>query len=277
MSNKTVFIILDGCGYDVATENLGYLEHLAATGIGSKFKVEGELPSLSRPMYETLITGLPVYQHGITNNLVVRTSNQTSIFDLCIENKLTTAASAYYWMSELYVSAPYCHFKDRVQLKGDAKIQHGIYYFEDQYPDSHVIADAEYLRQQYAPDFILVHPMNIDDAGHKFGSNSDEYHNAVANANLFMSTVIPIWLEAGYQIVITADHGMNEHHLHGGNSYVQRMVPLYIISDKVIRGEHTEKTINQLFVAPIICRLLELEPASGMKSLSEMEVDIFEA
>jgi len=277
MTNKAILIILDGCGYDVATENLGFLEHLVAKGIGSKYKVQGELPSLSRPMYETLMTGLPVYQHGITNNLVVRTSNQISLFDLCMENNLTTAASAYYWMSELYVRAPFQYFTDRVQLEADAKIQHGIYYFEDQYPDSHVFADAEYLRQHYGSDFLLVHPMNIDDAGHKFGSNSTEYHRAVAYANVFLSTVVPIWMEAGYQIVVTADHGMNEHHLHGGNSDLQRVVPLYIISDKVVKGDHAEKMISELFIAPIICRLLEIAPSSGMKPLSELEADIFEA
>ncbi len=276
MNNKTILIILDGCGYDVATENLGFLEHLVEIGKGSKFRVHGELPSVSRPMYETLLTGLLVYQHGITNNQIVRTSNQVSLFDLCMDNNLTTAASAYYWMSELYVHAPFRHFIDRVQLKGDAKIQHGIYYFEDHYPDSHVFADAEYLRQQYSSDFILVHPMNIDDAGHRYGSNSSEYHRAVANANVFISTVVPIWMEAGYQIVITADHGMNEHHLHGGNSDSQRMVPLYIISDKVTKGEHTEKIISELLIAPIICRLLKIEPSPSMKSFLEMEADIFE-
>lgn len=276
MTNKTILIILDGCCYDVATENLGYLEHLVSAGMGSKFRVQGELPSLSRPMYETIMTGLPVYQHGITNNLIVRTSNQISLFDLCLENNLTTAASAYYWMSELYVRAPFHHIVDRVQLDADAKIQHGIYYYEDQYPDSHVYNDAEFLRSKYQPDFLLVHPMNIDDAGHKFGSNSAEYHRAVAYNNILLSTVIPIWLEFGYQIVVTSDHGMNEHHLHGGNTDLQRMVPLYILSDKVIKGDHTQEIQSELFLAPILCQLLDINPSMGMRAISEMEEDIFE-
>jgi predicted AlkP superfamily pyrophosphatase or phosphodiesterase len=276
MSSRTILIILDGCGYEVATENLGYLEHLVSVGRGSKFQVQGELPSLSRPMYETLMTGLPVYKHGITNNLIVRTSNQISLFDLCRNNNLTTAASAYYWMSELYIRAPFDHFRDRIQLCADAKIMHGIFYFEDQYPDSHVYTDAEYLRQQFEPDFMLVHPMNIDDTGHKFGSDSSEYHSTVAYENILLSTILPIWMEAGYQIVVTADHGMNEHRLHGGNTDLQRMVPLYIISDKVIKGFHTERKFSELFLAPILCRLLEINPSSGMQVLSEMEVDIFE-
>ncbi len=277
MSNKTILILLDGCGFDTATENLGFLEHLVLAGQAGKFKVLGELPSLSRPMYETLMTGVAVYQHGITNNLIIRNSNQISLFDLCGRNHLTTAASAYYWISELYVRAPFSHMTDRIQLGCEGRIQHGIYYYEDHYPDSHVYNDAEFLRQQYEPDFMLVHPMNIDDAGHKFGGHSSEYHQMVAYDNTLLSTVLPIWLSQGYQIVVTADHGMNEHHLHGGNSKMQRMVPLYIISDKVIKGDHTQPEISELFIAPILCRLLEISPSDSMKALSEMEENIFEA
>jgi predicted AlkP superfamily pyrophosphatase or phosphodiesterase len=277
MSNKTILILLDGCGYENATENLGYLEHLVSVGKAGKYQVEGELPSLSRPMYETIMTGLPVYKHGITNNLAVRNSNQISLFDLCRDNNLTTAAAAYYWMSELYVRAPFHHFNDHIQLQTDDKIMHGIYYFEDQYPDSHVYADAEFLRQMFEPDFMLVHPMNIDYAGHKSGSNSAEYHSAAAYDNILLSTVLPLWMEYGYQIVVTADHGMNEHRLHGGNTRLQRMVPLYILSDKVIAGDYTKQEFSELFLAPILCRLLEIKPSLGMRSLSEMEADIFEA
>ena len=277
MSNRTILILLDGCGYEVATENLGYLEHLVAQGICGKYRIQGELPSLSRPMYETIMTGLPVYQHGITNNLIVRTSEQISLFDLCREHNLTTAASAYFWMSELYTRDPFDPLTDRIQLCADAKIQHGIYYYEDQYPDSHVYSDADYLRRQYQPDFLLVHPMNIDDTGHKYGSNSSEYHKMTAYENIILSTVVPVWLAAGYQIAVTADHGMNEHHLHGGNTDLQRLVPLYIISDRVKRGDHTKHSYSTLFLAPILCRLLAIAPSSGMRLLSEMEEDIFEA
>ncbi|HWT73304.1 MAG TPA: alkaline phosphatase family protein [Mobilitalea sp.] len=277
MADKTILIILDGCGYDAATENLGYLEHLVAAGKGCKLKVQGELPSVSRPMYETILTGLPVHQHGITNNLIVRTSNQISLFDLCRNNNLTTAASAYYWISELYVRSPFVHTEDRLQLYADAKIQHGIYYYEDQYPDSHVFCDAEYLHRHFQPDFLLVHTMNIDDAGHKYGSDSTEYHKAAAYENLLLSTFLPLWLMEGWQIVVTADHGMNEHRLHGGNSPLQRLVPLYIISDKVVKDDFTCHTFSELIVAPLLCRLLGIEPSAGMKVISEMEEDIFEA
>lgn len=56
---KTIFVLLDACGYEIATRYLGYLEHMVDYGLAAKYKVRGELPSMSRPMYETLMTGVP--------------------------------------------------------------------------------------------------------------------------------------------------------------------------------------------------------------------------
>ena len=276
--SKTIFILIDGLAYKQAVHNLGFLEHLIEQGLGLKTKVLSELPSSSRPLYETLLTGLPVSKHGIVCNLTVRRSKFQSIFDLCKENGLTTAASAYYWISELYTRAPFQHIDDRIRLMEDGAVNHGIYYFEDSYPDSHVFLDAEYLRGSFDPDFLLVHSMNVDDAGHKDGSNSAGYYSAAAKLNVVISTILPVWLKAGYNILVTSDHGMNEFGLHGGNTKEQRLVPLYIFSEQVKKNRELfcEDPLPQLFMAPILCRLLAIEKSGEMKELCELGVDLFE-
>jgi len=276
--SKTIFVLIDGLGYTQATENLGFPEHLIEQGMGIKAKVMSELPSSSRPLYETLLTGLPVVKHGIASNLVVQRSTSKSIFDLCRENNLKTSASAYYWISELYTCAPFDPVQHRIQLNQDGIIQNGIYYFEDFYPDSHVFAEAEYLRRSFDPDFLFVHSMNVDDAGHKEGSNSALYYKTVAKLNIVLSSVLPLWLREGYQVVITADHGMSDYGLHGGNSPGQRMVPLYIFSNQTIhkKGLFDENALPQLMIAPALCALLGIDQSEGMKSLSALGVDLFE-
>ncbi len=275
---KTIFILIDGLGYRQATHNLGFLEHLVEQGMGLKTRVLSELPSSSRPLYETLLTGLPAAIHGIACNLTVRRSKFQSVFDLCRENGLTTAASAYYWISELYTRAPFQHVDDRIRLMNDGAINHGIYYFEDSYPDSHVFSDAEYLRGSFDPDFLLVHSMNVDDAGHKDGCNSPGYYMAAAKLNVVLSGVLPGWMKAGYNILVTSDHGMDEFGLHGGNTQNQRLVPLYIFSNQVRKatGLFSEEPLPQLAVAPILCRLLALHKSREMKDLYEFGVDLFE-
>lgn len=54
--------------------------------------------------------------------------------------------------------------RDRFTNDPEQLIQHGIFYHQDTYPDSHLYLDAEWLRHHHDPDFLLVHSMNVDDA-----------------------------------------------------------------------------------------------------------------
>ena len=266
---------MDACRYDTGTENAGYLEHLIDYGKGAKYRVRGELPSMSRPMYETSLTGLPSSVHGITHNQVVRPSAFPNVFSLCRQQGLVTAAAAYQWMSELY-SRPgrFDPLRDRYQLSGEGSICHGIFYYEDQYPDTHLFGDGEFLRETYRPDFLLFHSMNVDYWGHQKGSASPEYTQAVATVMEQISLLLPRWQADGWQVVITADHGMNAMGMHGGPTADQRTIPLYIFSPRARAGRFEEEEISQLNLAPLLCRLLELPPAQGM--LTELQIHFAE-
>lgn len=267
---KTIFVLLDACQFEGGTVNLGYLEHMTDYKICAKYKVKGEMPSLSRPMYETLMTGLPANKHGITHNGCVRKSDKESLFYLCRKNGLKSGAAAYFWMSELYNYAPFDKMKDRMIVNQDGLIDYGIYYWEDTYPDTHLFADGEYIRKTYAPDFMLYHSMGIDMWGHMKGSESKEYAGAIAAVGEILSAYIPQWLEEGNNVVITADHGMNPLGMHGGSDAIQRDTPLYIFSDKVLKGRFDDEYISQLNIAPLLCRLLEISPSEDMIQPNEI-------
>ncbi|MDP4164084.1 MAG: alkaline phosphatase family protein, partial [Bacillota bacterium] len=177
MSNKLAFIMLDGLRYDTAVSQMGYMHHLVEKGIAARYKVKSELPSLSRPLYEVLLTGTPAYKNGITTNQTVRLSHQESLFHLTKKNGLKNATASYYWVSELYNSAPFNPMTDRIQLETDKPIERGIFYWEDHYPDTHLFSDANFLLDTYEPDFLYVHSMNIDDDGHKYTADSKGYRN----------------------------------------------------------------------------------------------------
>ncbi|WHY88620.1 alkaline phosphatase family protein [Neobacillus novalis] len=267
MSNKLIFIMLDGLRYDTAVSQMGYMHHLIEQGKAARYKVKSELPSLSRPLYEVLLTGTPVYQNGITTNQTVRLSKEESLFHLTKKNGLTNATASYYWVSELYNSAPFNPMTDRIQLNPNNTIERGIFYWEDHYPDTHLFADANYLLQTYEPDFLYVHSMNIDDDGHKFTADSKEYRNRAIAVDILLASVLPQWMDAGYQILLTADHGMNDDGQHGGTTTADRDVPLFLISDQVKPGIHEEE-IPQLQIAPLACELLNIKPAAAMQQLS---------
>jgi predicted AlkP superfamily pyrophosphatase or phosphodiesterase len=253
MNNKVIFVVLDGLNYQVAQNSMGYLSALIANHQATRYQVSCELPSLSRPLYECLLTGEPPAKSGIVNNQIVRLSQHSSVFSLAQAAGLTTAAAAYHWVSELYNISPYNLVRDRITNDKNLAIQHGIFYHLDHYPDEILFADAEYLRQQYQPDFLLIHPMNIDDAGHKFGLDSSAYRNSARDADIILSNYLPSWMALGYQIVITSDHGMSIDKNHGGSSKDECTVPLYLIGEQF---SHRETTVKQIEICGLLCQLL---------------------
>lgn len=266
MHNKTVFVLLDGLQSQYAKEHLGYLEHCCEKKRAAKYEVLGELPSASRPMYETIFTGVPVYEHGITNNGIVRQSNQTHLFQLLKQVHKKSLVLAYYWISELYLSSPFDLKKDVFHEDPDSCIDRGFFYYEDTYPDNHLYSLASSLMDREDYDFVLIHPMGIDDAGHKYGAGSKEYSAAVMQNDKLLSTYIPLWQQAGFSVVVAADHGMSENGYHGGNSAMQRRTALYILDSRVKTGFMT-KELTTLQMAPLLCYLLGIQPTEKMEKL----------
>ncbi len=225
---KTLLVVLDGLNYQVASDALGYLQAECAVGKGRLYKLECELPSLSRPLYECILTGVKPVQSGVVHNGVCRLSHHRSVFHYARAAGLTTAAAAYNWVSELYNQSPFKAVRDRHTEDETLPIQYGHFYHADHYPDSHLFEDGESLRQRYRPDFLLFHPMNIDDAGHRCGLSSPQYRNAARTADGLLSHYLSAWLAEDYQVMVTADHGMNDDRSHGGVLPEERQVPLFV-------------------------------------------------
>jgi len=265
-AEKLIVVVLDGLRYDSARKYLGYVEHLVEQGLVHCYKVNSQLPSLSRPLYEVLLTGTPAARNGITANHIVRLSYEQSVFHLATQAGLRTAAAAYHWVSELYNSAPFNPLTDRHQHDESKPIQHGVFYSEDHYPDSHLFMDAEYLRTAFDPNFLYIHSMNIDDAGHKYGGESKQYEGSVRMADGILATLVPLWLSQGYRIIVTSDHGMSATGQHGGTEPEERQVPLYIWGEPL--DFPTEETLSQLILAPLMCHYLNLERSEAMINLS---------
>ena len=181
---KVILVLSDALRYDVALANMGFLGHLVETKQATLYEVQGELPSMSRPMYETVHTGLTSSEHGIVANSIVRLSNKPNIFNLCVQSGKTTAAAAYDWVSELYNRAPFDPVDDREVDDPKLAIQHGRFYMRDEYPDIELFATAAMLVRKFAPDYLLIHPMGIDYLGGRM-RGQPRYRNNVRSARIW--------------------------------------------------------------------------------------------
>lgn len=263
MKNKVILVVLDGLNYQVAHDCMGYLNGLIEQSRATLYQLQCELPSMSRPLYECILTGVPPVKSGIVNNQIVRVSQNESIFSLARQQGKTTAAAAYHWVSELYNRAPYNASRDRFTHDETMNIQHGCFYHWDHYPDEALLLDADYLRKTHQPDFLLIHPMNIDDVGHKYGLDSRQYRNCTRGVDIYLSNYIDHWLAEGYQILITSDHGMNNDLSHGGTLNEERQVPLFVIGnafnhDQDVTNHNIVHGIKQTDLCGIVCDLLNL-------------------
>lgn len=249
---KLILVLIDGMG-DHVSNKMGYLKALESAEMGEKFTLLSELPSLSRPLYETILTGKTPIESGIINNQINRMSKEESIFSLAKKANLKTAAVAYHWIHELYNGS--FNMEEDIEVEDlEKNINYGRFYWEDNYPDSHLFSLTNKLIKDKNPDFLLLHTMNIDDIGHRYGGLSKKYENRVHKLNYYFSHYIPMWQEAGYEIIITSDHGMDEKGNHGGDSKLEREVPLWILGD--ISKDYKGKEIDQRDIKKICCDIL---------------------
>ena len=73
--------------------------------------------------------------------------------------------------------------------------------------------------------------MSVDDVGHRHGLDSSQYRNAARSVDILLADYLPGWLEEGYQVLVTADHGMNNDRSHNGLLAEEREVPLFVFGD----------------------------------------------
>ncbi|KPL87413.1 alkaline phosphatase family protein [Levilinea saccharolytica] len=265
-AEKVIFIVVDGLRRDTAHAQLAEWERRTAAGEATRLDLWGELPGLSRPMYETLHTGLPPQTHGVLHNAQTQPSAFPNVFQLAAAHGKVTAAAAYFWVSELYNRCPFDRVMDREVNDPKLAIQHGRFYMLDEYPDEELIDTAAYLVRAYQPDLLLLHPMGVDDLGHKFGGRSPEYNQQAARMDGWIRAYLPEWLSQGYSVILTADHGMDDGGSHGADIPESRALAFYALRPGRPGRGAAAGQFSQLSVAPTLCRLLGLPIPATMSA-----------
>ncbi|MGB1027911.1 MAG: alkaline phosphatase family protein, partial [Rhodospirillaceae bacterium] len=220
-------------------------------------RMQSVLPSLSRPAYESLHTGVAPVVHGVTSNEVVRMTTHPNVFSAVRQAGGHTAAAAYSWFAELYNGCPYDPVMDMEVNGGEGAIEHGRFYLVDPTPDSEVLRAGDRLIRTTSPDYMLIHPMGCDHMGHTHGGGSVQQRRAAAGIDDLLSRMLPDWRAMGYHVFVTSDHGMSVDGNHGGTMPIVREVAFYEIppeGEALGRpaGADYGDCADQLSVAPTI-------------------------
>jgi predicted AlkP superfamily pyrophosphatase or phosphodiesterase len=270
MAEKVMLVVIDGLGYDTALEQCGFLESLVAGGKARRWKMRSVLPSLSVPIYETLHSGVEPHDHGITSNEGVRLTRTEHVFKVARAHGRRTGAVAHFNFSELFNSAPFDPIED-METNDEARcVQYGRFYLQQGKTsfnlglasEADVVTQASILVRRHQPDYLLLHSSGCDSVGHVYGGQSPEYKKQAWMTDNQIAQHLQPWRDAGYRVLVTADHGMSAFGHHGGNSDDVRYVAFYDIGNP--EGGEAQEIAGQLSVAPTILSIMGLPRPAAM-------------
>ncbi|KAI9144017.1 alkaline-phosphatase-like protein [Paraphysoderma sedebokerense] len=220
IKNPVLLISLDGCRAEYLSRGLTpTLKRLADEGIRSEAMIPS-FPTVTFPNHYTIVTGLYPESHGIISNVFYDPIlNDTFLYTSPISN-----GKSQFWGGEpIWVTA----IKNGLRAStaswpgSEAEIQgirptHWTVYNNSLTVDERIDIALNWLQlpAQEAPQFVSLYIPNIDNAGHKFGSNSIEVNATLQLVDQSLSRMLDILesrkIRKTINIVIVSDHGMTD-------------------------------------------------------------------
>lgn len=250
---KNVYIILvDGLRYDSVLKNMQYVSYLIDSGRACLIKANFTGPSNSRPGYARIFTGSPTNINGIWHNDQESTCQVPSLFEICRKYGISTGASAYFWMGQLFNKRIQ---KDTISVNINDNIQYNYFYSSENEKDTVIFEMGMKIITRYKPCFFVIHPMEVDMAGHRFGALSQKYAQCIKNTDELIEEVMSEFDLKNSFVIILSDHGHRDNGGHGGNSQYEIEVPV-IFAGNIVKGGVYNEIISLEDIGPTVCMLL---------------------
>jgi predicted AlkP superfamily pyrophosphatase or phosphodiesterase len=267
---KLLLIILDGVPWRNWRRLFGNLEGWVASGEARVWRMRSVLPSTSASCYASIHTGVSPQVHGITGNEVVRRLDLPDVFSAARAAGRVTGAVTHSFWSEFFNRAPFDLVRDIEYDEPDSTtINHGRFHTMTGYghanqmtpSDVDLFATLTMLARRFGIDYGILHTCTLDSMGHRFGHDCVQMDVACYAADAMLAPFLRQWREAGYEVIVTADHGQSDRGHHGGTGEDQQDVALYYFGDAT--GPAPDTVLDQLALAPtVLSRLGAPVPAT---------------
>ncbi|TDK41112.1 alkaline phosphatase family protein [Antarcticimicrobium luteum] len=273
MKNKLLLIILDGIPWRNWRRLFGNLEGWVDSGDARVWKIRAVLPSISASCYASIHTGVAPAEHGCTGNGNVFRLSHPDVFSQVQQGGGITGAVAHSFWSEFFNRAPFDLVRDiEYDEPESGTINHGRFHTMTGYglinqmtpSDVDLFATLTSLCQRFGLDYGMLHTCTLDSMGHRFFHECQEMDHACAVMDEMLAPFIPKWRAAGYEIIVTADHGQDERGHHGGRGALQQEAALYYFGPA--EGPEPDTVLDQLQLAPTILHRLGAPIPETMKA-----------
>lgn len=187
-----VMILLDGTQYDkllalTAEGKLPFFEQMDPIQAGLTV-----FPPITTSSSASFLTGAHPSKTGVYG-YGYRTTELTTILDIAAQEGRTVVAVEG-------TSVPFNLRNAEITMSGD-RDNNGYY-------DDNVMVNALEIIKSDMPDLMYIHFQEIDDMGHAFGPESEEYESAIMRVDSFLGEIYNV-LPENTLVVIFADHGMH--------------------------------------------------------------------
>lgn len=258
MQRKVLLIIIDGVPWRNWRRLFGNLEGWVRSGDARVRRMRSVLPSTSSCCYASIHTGLPPQVHGVWGNTSRRRLSHPDVFSELAKAGRRTGAVAYNWWSELFMRMPFDPVRDLEYDDPDGPIHHGRFHTlsDETFPSPMTPSDADLfaaltrLCEFKGIDYGLYHSCTLDSLGHRYKHDCEEMNNAIFYLDAALAPYIERWRNAGYEVIVTADHGQDDLGHHGGAGELQQDFAFYYFGDSDLPPE--DVVLDQLALAPSI-------------------------
>ena len=255
---KLLLIILDGVPYRNWRRLFGNLEGWVEQGAARVRRMRSVLPSTSGSCYASIHTGLPPQTHRIWDNADIRRLEFPDVFSALTRAGRKTGAVTHSYWSEFFNRAPFDVVRDIEYDEPDGPITHGRFHTMHGYGHANQMTPADYdlfgtltrLCEVKGIDYGILHSCTLDSMGHRFFHDCMEMDNACSQLDGILAPFLHRWRAAGYEVIVTADHGQDDRGHHGGTGEAQLDFAFYDFGDSPLPPE--DEVLDQLALAPSI-------------------------
>lgn len=272
MDQRLLLIIIDGVPLRNWHRLFGNLEGWVDRGAAQRFVHRAVLPSISASCYASIHTGLTPQEHGSWGNHNVFRIEKPDVFSEVRRAGGVTGAVAHSFWSEFFNRAPFDPVRDLEYDEPDGPtINHGRFHTMTGYghvnqmtpSDGDLFATLTMLCRRFGLDYGILHSCTLDSMGHRFFHDCVEMDDACSQLDEMLAPFIPRWLDMGYEVIVTADHGQDERGHHGGRGALQQDAALYYFGPG--KGPERDSVIDQIRLAPTILTRLGVPVPATMK------------
>jgi len=173
--------------------------------------IRSVLPAKTPVNFATMVTGTPSDVHRIRDRS--ETLNVETIFHVISE---ASGKSAAIGRANSTVGILLSKFADYNDVAASDL-------------DDEVFQIAARILEEKEPNFILMQLLDVDDAGHSFGLESDSFRTAISDIDSHLGKLFPYLAKGGYGLMVLADHGAHQSGVkanHDGSVEDDMIVPL---------------------------------------------------